>query len=51
MKDPKTDDSVKEECMEILAEIFKRFSQLLLRQPTLVNKDDLMKIIPELLGH
>jgi cullin-associated NEDD8-dissociated protein 1 len=51
MRDPSYDESIKGECMEILSEIFNRFSQLLLRQPSLVNKDDLMRIIPETLAH
>lgn len=40
-------DEVREEAMDILAEIFKRFGSLLLRNQTLVNKDELMKVIPE----
>lgn len=43
-------DEVREECMDILAEIFKRFSSLLLKNQTLVNKDELMKVIPEQLS-
>ncbi len=40
-------DEVREECLDILAEIFKRFGTLLLKNATLVNKDELMKVIPE----
>lgn len=40
-------DEVREECLDILAEIFKRFSGLLLKNQGLVNKDELMKVIPE----
>lgn len=40
-------DEVREECLDILAEIFKRFSSLLLKNQSLVNKDELMKVIPE----
>jgi hypothetical protein len=38
---------VREECLEILADIFKNFGQLLLKNQSLVNKDELMKVIPE----
>ena len=41
---------VREECLEIFAEIFKSFGGLLLRNPSLVNKDELMKVIPEQLS-
>ena len=40
---------VQEECLEILAQIFKRFGQLLHKNNNLVNKDDLMKILVDLL--
>ena len=43
-------DEVREECLDILAEIFKRFGSLLLRNQSLVNKDELMKVIPEQLS-
>jgi hypothetical protein len=47
-KDSKDDaNEVKEECLEILADIFKRFGSLLLKNSSLVNKEELMKIIPE----
>ena len=44
---------VQEECLEILAQIFKKFGQLLNKNNNLVNKDDLMKTLIELLqnGH
>ena len=41
---------IREECLEIFAEIFKSFGGLLLRNPSLVNKDELMKVIPEQLS-
>lgn len=40
-------DEVREESLEILSEIFKRFGNLLLKNATLVNKDELMRAIPE----
>ena len=40
-------DEVREECLDILAEIFKRFSSLLLKNQSLVNKEELMRVIPE----
>lgn len=40
-------DEIKEECLEILADIFKRFGSLLLKNQNLVNKDELMKVIPD----
>jgi cullin-associated NEDD8-dissociated protein 1 len=43
-------DEVREECLDILAEIFKRFGSLLLKNSTLVNKDELMRVIPEQLS-
>jgi len=36
---------VQEECLDICTEIFKRFGLIILRQPTLVNKDQLMNAI------
>lgn len=44
------DDSVKEEVLEIMAEIFKAFYVLLLKNNTLVSKDELMRIIPDQLN-
>jgi len=41
---------IREECLDILAEIFKRFGNLLLKNSTLVNKDELMKVITEQLS-
>lgn len=43
-------DEVREECLDILSEIFKRFGPLLLKNATLINKDELMKVIPEQLS-
>lgn len=43
-------DEVREECLDILSEIFKRFGSLLLKNSTLVNKDELMRVIPEQLS-
>jgi hypothetical protein len=40
-------DEVREECLDILAEVFKRFGGLLLRNQGLVNKEELMRVIPE----
>lgn len=40
-------DEVREECLDILAEIFKRFGSLMLKNPNLVAKDELMRVIPE----
>ncbi len=42
-----TADEVREECLDIMSEIFKRFGSLLLKNSTLVNKDELMRVIPE----
>jgi len=50
IKGMNTTDEVREECLDILAEIFKRFGSLLLKNQTLVNKDELMKVIPEQLS-
>ena len=38
---------VREECLEIISDIFKRFGGLLLKHGSLVNKDELMKVIPD----
>ena len=35
-------EEIKEECLEIMTEIFKNFSQLLIKQNNLVNKDDIL---------
>ena len=40
-------DEVREECLDIFADIFKRFGSLLLKNPTLIQKEELMKKIPE----
>lgn len=40
-------DEVREECLDIMAEIFKRFGGLLLRNQSLVSKEELMRVIPE----
>ena len=40
---------VQEECLEILAQIFKRFGSLLHKNNNLVNKDELMKTLCEML--
>ena len=42
-------DDVKEEVLEILTEIFKKFGNLLIKNQNLVNKEELMKVICELL--
>jgi hypothetical protein len=47
LKGMSSSDEVREECLDILAEIFKRFSNLLLKNQSLINKDELMKVIPE----
>ena len=36
---------VKEECLDICSEIFKRFGLIILRQPSLVNKDPLLNAL------
>ena len=36
---------VKEECLDICTEVFKRFGLIILRQPNLVNKETLMNAI------
>ena len=38
-------EEIKEEALEILTEIFKKFGQLLLKNPNLVPKDDLLKVL------
>jgi hypothetical protein len=40
-------EDVREECLDILTEIFKKFCFLLLKKDDLVKKDELMKLIPE----
>jgi hypothetical protein len=47
LKTPK--DEIKEECLEILTEIFKIFGTFLYINSTLVNKDDLIKLLCEFL--
>jgi hypothetical protein len=42
-------DEVKEECLDILGEIFRKFSVILIKNQKLVNRDDLMKIISGML--
>ena len=42
-------EEVQEECLEILAEIFKKFGSLLYKQKQLINKDELMLQMTELL--
>mmetsp|Transcript_34542 Transcript_34542/g.25644 ORF Transcript_34542/g.25644 Transcript_34542/m.25644 type:complete len:100 (+) Transcript_34542:251-550(+) len=41
---------VREECLEILGDIFKNFGQLILKNQNLVNKEELMRVIPEQLS-
>ena len=43
-------DEVKEECLDILTEIFKKFGGLLHKNNHLVSKDELMKCLCELLA-
>jgi hypothetical protein len=43
-------EDVREECVDILAQIFKRFNILLLKRDDLVKKDELMLTIPNQLG-
>ena len=45
----KTED-VREECVDILAQIFKKFNVLLLKRDDLVKKDELMLTIPNQLS-
>jgi len=42
-------DEVKEECLDILAEICKKFGNILYKKSNLVNKEELMKKLCELL--
>ena len=42
-------DEVKEECLDILGEIFRKFSVVLIKNQKLVNRDELMKIISGML--
>ena len=42
-------EEVKEECLEILAEICKKFGSLLYKKSTLVNKEELMRQLCDLL--
>lgn len=50
MKGLKTgQEEIKEECLEILTEIFKNFTQLLIKQNNLINKDDVLQQVCELL--
>jgi hypothetical protein len=43
-------EDVREECVDILAQIFKRFNILLLKKDDLVKKDELMLTIPNQLS-
>jgi hypothetical protein len=38
-------NNIKEECLDILTDLFKRFGMFLLRQQQLANKDVLMRVI------
>ncbi len=38
-------NEIKEECLDILTDVLKRFGIFILRQQTLTNKDSLMTII------
>jgi hypothetical protein len=38
-------NNIKEECLDILTDVFKRFGIFILRQQQLVNKDVLMRVI------
>jgi hypothetical protein len=38
-------NNIKEECLDILTDLFKRFGMFLLRQQQLLNKDTLMRVI------
>jgi hypothetical protein len=42
-------EEVKEECLDILADFFRKFGSLLSKKSNLINKDELMKILCELL--
>ena len=50
IKGMQRDFEIREECLEILAEIFKSFGSLLLKNQSLVNKDELMSVIPNQLA-
>lgn len=41
---------VREECLEILAEIFKKFGSLLYKKSTLIKKEDMMAELCKLLS-
>jgi|LauGreDrversion4_2_1035121.scaffolds.fasta_scaffold615021_1 hypothetical protein len=43
-------EDVREECIDILGELFKRFNGLLLKKDDLVKKDQLMTLIPDQLA-
>ena len=43
-------EDVREECLDILGELFKRFGSLLLKKDDIVKKDQLMLLIPEQLA-
>jgi len=47
MRGMSSSEEVREECLDILADVFKRFGPLLLKNSSLVNKDELMRVIPE----
>ncbi len=40
-------EEVREECLEIFGEIFKRFSVLLLKKDDLIKKEQFMQLIPD----
>lgn len=42
-------NDIKEECLDILTDLFKRFGIFILRQQQLVNKDNLITVISKLL--
>ena len=42
-------EEVKEECLDIFADFFKKFGNLLNKKNDRINKDELMKILCELL--
>lgn len=43
-------EEVQEECIEILSEIFRNFGQILFKNNNLVNKDEVMKILLDILS-
>ena len=43
------DPVIKETCLEIMAEMFKRFNVTLYRQQNVLNKEDLMRKLPDML--